>query len=201
MTEATQRKTNYMPLWILIVVTALPIAGAWLYYAFYDYLPHGGGNNGDLITPVRPIGQFDLKSLDGRPYDARIFQGKWTLVTVGASACGEACRNNMYLIRQIRLATDKDRERVQRLFILDDTDRLEDFLPRLVDYEGMAVATGDRQSLDAFYAILDDGRGQVLDRIYIVDPLGNYMMSYPQGMDPELILKDLKRLLEVSKIG
>lgn len=197
----TTRKNSYMPLWILIAVSALPIAGAWLYYMFYDYLPHGGANNGDLISPVRQVERFDLESLDGQPYSAQALRGKWTLVTVGQSSCGEACQKNIYLIRQIRLATDKNRERVQRLFILDDRDQLEAFLPKLDGYEGMAVATGDRESLDAFYAVLDDGRGQVLDRIYIIDPLGNYMMSYPQGMDPELILKDLKRLLEVSKIG
>lgn len=199
--DEAKRKKSYTPLWILIAVTGLPVVGAWLYYAFYDYLPHGGANNGDLISPVRQIRQFDLYSLDGRPYHADALRGKWTLVTVGHSSCEAQCEKNIYLLRQIRLATDKNRERVQRLFILDDRDNLDEFLPKLDGYDGMAVATGDRQALDAFYAILDDGRGQVLDRIYIIDPLGNYMMSYPQGMDPELILKDLKRLLEVSKIG
>jgi cytochrome oxidase Cu insertion factor (SCO1/SenC/PrrC family) len=200
MNEAV-RKPSYLPLWILIAVTGLPVAMAWLYYAFYDYLPHGGANHGNLISPVRQIERFDLVSLSGQPYNAGALRGKWTLLTVGSSACDEPCEKNMYLIRQIRLATDKNRERVQRMFILDDDRHLEEFLSKLAGYEGMAVATGDRNTLDAFYALLDDGKGQVLDRIYIIDPLGNYMMSYPTGMNPELVLKDLKRLLEVSKIG
>lgn len=200
MNEAV-RKPSYMPLWILIAVTGLPVVMAWLYYAFYDYLPHGGSNHGNLISPVRQIETFDLVSLTGQPYNAGALRGKWTLLSVGASECGEQCEKNMYLLRQIRLATDKNRERIQRMFILDDVRHLNEYLPKLAGFEGMAVATGDRNTLDAFYAVLDDGKGQVLDRIYIIDPLGNYMMSYPIGMDPELILKDLKRLLEVSKIG
>jgi cytochrome oxidase Cu insertion factor (SCO1/SenC/PrrC family) len=201
MNEA-RRKSKYAPLWILIAVTFLPVLVAWLYYLFYDQLPHiGTSNNGQLVSPVRPVASFDLVSLDGQSYRAGALQGKWTLLTVGSSACAEQCQKNMYIMRQVRLATDRDRSRIQRLFILDDRRQLDQFLARLAGYEGMAVATGDRRALDDFYAILDTGDGLVMDRIFIIDPLGNYMMEYPVGMDPELILEDLKRLLEVSKIG
>lgn len=201
MNEA-RRRTSYAPLWILVAVTFLPVIAAWLYYTFYDYMPHlKTSNYGQLVSPVRPVQSFDLVSLDGQPYSANALQGKWTLLTVGASDCAEQCQKNIYVMRQVRLATDRERGRIQRLFILDDRRQLDEFLTRLDGYEGMAVATGSRRALDNFYAILDTGSGQVMDRIFIIDPLGNYMMEYPVGMDPELILKDLKRLLEVSKIG
>jgi cytochrome oxidase Cu insertion factor (SCO1/SenC/PrrC family) len=197
-----RRKSSYAPLWILIAVTFLPVIGAWMYYLFYDQLPHfGTSNNGQLVSPVRAVASFDLVSLDGQPYRAEALRGKWTLLTVGSSSCTEQCQKNMYIMRQVRLATDRDRTRIQRLFILDDRRQLDEFLARLDGYEGMAVATGDRRVLDDFYAILDTGDGLVMDRIFLIDPLGNYMMEFPVGMDPELILEDLKRLLEVSKIG
>jgi hypothetical protein len=34
-----------------------------------------------------------------------------------------------------------------------------------------------------------------------VDPLGNFMMSYPADADPNGIRKDLARLLRASRIG
>lgn len=37
--------------------------------------------------------------------------------------------------------------------------------------------------------------------IWIVDPLGNLVFRFPVGIDPNLILKDLKRLLKLSKVG
>jgi hypothetical protein len=38
-------------------------------------------------------------------------------------------------------------------------------------------------------------------RIYIVDPLGNLMMSYAPGADMRWIYQDLKKLLNLSHIG
>jgi cytochrome oxidase Cu insertion factor (SCO1/SenC/PrrC family) len=38
-------------------------------------------------------------------------------------------------------------------------------------------------------------------RTYLVDPLGNLLMSYPPGADRAGILKDLKQLLRLSHVG
>ena len=38
-------------------------------------------------------------------------------------------------------------------------------------------------------------------RLYIIDPLGNLMMSYPPDINPRGIMKDLKKLLKFSRIG
>jgi len=37
--------------------------------------------------------------------------------------------------------------------------------------------------------------------IYLVDPLGNLMMRFPPDLEPKSLLKDLKHLLKVSRIG
>jgi hypothetical protein len=38
-------------------------------------------------------------------------------------------------------------------------------------------------------------------RIYIVDPLGNLMMSYAPDAPPKALLQDLRKLLKLSHIG
>jgi hypothetical protein len=38
-------------------------------------------------------------------------------------------------------------------------------------------------------------------RIYIVDPLGNLMMSYAPDAPQKALLEDLKKLLKLSHIG
>jgi hypothetical protein len=40
-----------------------------------------------------------------------------------------------------------------------------------------------------------------LRHIYVVDPLGNLMMRYPEDPDPGRVIKDLERLLKLSRIG
>jgi hypothetical protein len=38
-------------------------------------------------------------------------------------------------------------------------------------------------------------------RIFIVDPLGNLMMSYSRAIEPKGLLQDMKKLLKLSHIG
>jgi hypothetical protein len=38
-------------------------------------------------------------------------------------------------------------------------------------------------------------------RLFVVDPLGNLILSYPPDADQARLLKDLERLLNVSRIG
>jgi hypothetical protein len=38
-------------------------------------------------------------------------------------------------------------------------------------------------------------------RLFVVDPLGNLILSYPPDADQARLLKDLERLLSVSRIG
>ena len=42
---------------------------------------------------------------------------------------------------------------------------------------------------------LEDGR------YFVVDPLGNLILSYPADADQKRLLEDLERLLDVSRIG
>lgn len=37
--------------------------------------------------------------------------------------------------------------------------------------------------------------------IWVIDPLGNVVLKFEPGINPTLILKDLKKLLKVSKVG
>ncbi|MEK9940523.1 MAG: hypothetical protein VW548_06130, partial [Methylotenera sp.] len=39
------------------------------------------------------------------------------------------------------------------------------------------------------------------DRIYLVDPLGNLMMSFAADTDPALVRKDITRLMKYSWAG
>ena len=54
--------------------------------------------------------------------------------------------------------------------------------------------------LDKF-RLKNDSNPLKAERIYISDPLGNLMMSYPPDINPKGILKDLKKLLRASRIG
>jgi hypothetical protein len=45
------------------------------------------------------------------------------------------------------------------------------------------------------------GSGVTAEVIYLIDPLGNLMMSYAPDAKPKGMLEDMKRLLRLSHIG
>jgi len=53
----------------------------------------------------------------------------------------------------------------------------------------------------AVFPTYDGAAPDAAGRSYLVDPLGNLMMSYPADAAPKGMLKDLKRLLRLSHIG
>ncbi len=165
----------------MAAVCAAPFVLGTAAYLF-GWAPDTRGNYGELIAP-RP--------LSGAPVDA--LHGKWLLVIFDTGACSAYCERKLYLMRQIRAAQGKDAGRVERVWALTDTAR-----PRaelLGAIEGThIVPLREAPALQGFPA-------DAADRIYVVDPLGNLMMSFPRDPDPSKMLKDVQRLLRLSQIG
>ncbi len=202
MTEQV-KKTSYMPLWILIALCGFPYIGGTLYYQYQDRLPQAGTTNyGELISPVKELKNINLTMLDGSEKTVTDYRKKWLMVYVLDGDCGEDCQKNLYFMRQIRRAMAEDRYRINRLLVLDKQEFFTtDLQAFLKDYEGMDVATVNNESKTDFYSILQDASGKTFRKIMLIDPMGNFMMEYDSQPDPELVLKDVKRLLTISRIG
>lgn len=185
---------------MLAIFSAPFIAATFLYEGGTTFSLGKAGNKGDLISPVRRIDSVQMENLLGGSINSDDLLGKWTLVTVGSKACGDACLENMYKMRQIRLATGRERSRVNRLYILSDENRKQ-IATLLEDFDGMAVVLGESGTIEAFNLKPTPWQGEIEGGIYIIDPMGNFMMAYKPGFEAEGILKDLKRLLKLSRIG
>jgi len=71
-----------------------------------------------------------------------------------------------------------------------------DFESGETDLKSYSTATVGSRFFAQFPAAVDGAPG-----IYIADPHGNLMMSYPAGGSARGLLKDLERLLRLSSIG
>ncbi len=201
-TAPAQPKRSNHTLWVLIAVCALPYLAGWLYYQFMDQLPAPiTTNHGTLVSPVRAVGELPLLAADGTTFNIADLRGKWVLATVASSACTQTCQQNLYHLRQVRQAMGNERRRVERLLILNETSQLAELLPHLQAHEGLRLATGPATSVGHLQSLLQDPNPVAEDGIYIIDPLGNVMMSYPPNFSGELMIKDLRRLLKVSQVG
>jgi hypothetical protein len=66
------------------------------------------------------------------------------------------------------------------------------------EFEGMQVALSDAAG-DVRLLDLLGTRAAGLDRLYILDPMGNLMMRYAPDAPAKDTLKDMERLLKASK--
>jgi hypothetical protein len=137
----------------------------------------------------------ELRRLDGRSFRLSQLHGKWVLLHVDSGACGDACRKKLAYMRQARLALGSDAERVEGVWLLDDSAVPSSALLR--EHEGLKVL---RASGRAFLSEFSPS-GNPSGYIYLLDPLGTLMLRFPGDPDAGRMLKDLARLLKVSRIG
>src|SRR5262249_1013953 len=127
---------------------------------------------------------------------ASALHGKWWMVYI-TDQCDATCIKYLYYMRQIRQATGKNRDRVERALLMATSEKLSPELHQLLtkDYPGTQVFWAQPHDLQKLRLAFKPGS------LYLVDPLGNIMMYYSQNIAPKGILKDLEHLLKVSQIG
>lgn len=196
------KKRSTKPFWILLAVSALPYLFGWFYFANRDILPEvKTSNRGELIAPVRSVDGLSLQLADGRALQTASLKGDWILLTAGSTHCSENCQRNIYHMTQIRRLMGEERKRIQRLFVLLDTENLADFQQRVADYGEFSLIDASRaDAASLLQQMTIDGQSPE-DRILIMDPLANLIMIYPVDADPVDIAKDFRRLLKVTRIG
>lgn len=177
---------------MILALCAAPTVAAWL--AYFVWQPQSRMNYGELIDP-RPLPDPDLHLLDGRPFRLAELRGRWVLLQVDSGVCGEACRRKLVYMRQVRLALGKDAERVERVWLLDDSAVPDPALLR--EHEGLKAARASSASLFRELRLPENAAGF----IFVIDPRGNLMLRFPGDPDGRSMLRDLVRLLRVSRIG
>ncbi len=179
----------------------LPVAGA-LYLNLSGWRPTSTINHGTLVQPARPAPELILSTGKDAKFSSKGFEGKWNLLVVVDGACDKACVNNLYIIRQIHTAQGKHQHRVRRLLIHTGKDTALKKLQKT--YPEMVVLESDKATLatlEGWMSVAGQPRNLTGARVFVIDPLGNYMMYYAAGSEPAKMRKDLARLLRVSHIG
>ena len=179
----------------VLLVCAAPVIAS--YFTYYVIRPEGRHNYGELIDPQRTQPDRVATALDGQAVPLATLNGQWLLVSVAGGACDAACQNHLYLQRQLRESLGKEKDRVDWVWLINDN-----ALPPAALTPALQQATVLRVEPGALKAWLEPAQGQQLaDHLYVVDPMGNWMMRFPAAMDTSGAAKakrDLERLLRAS---
>jgi cytochrome oxidase Cu insertion factor (SCO1/SenC/PrrC family) len=198
-----QKRRSRASLLIVFALFAAPVLIAWLsFYVFPDWVPAETSNHGDLVEPARPLPDFKLDTLSGDAIDQTFLRGKWNYVYLHQGDCDSVCVEQLYKVRQLRLAQGKNIDRMQRLMLWQaDAVSPEARAELQAHFPGQVIAPVSAKSELVTVFSTDTTDPLVAGRIYLVDPLGNLMMSYPVDAEPRGIIKDMHRLLKYSGLG
>jgi hypothetical protein len=181
---------------LVLSICAAPVIASYL--AYYVIRPEGRSNYATLIEPARELpAALRLTDLDGRAVDALSLRGRWLIVVVGAGECSSGCEQRLYAQRQLREMSGRDRDRIDKLWLVTDEAPVR---PALRAALAAAPATRVlRVPAAELSAWLAPGPGEALDsHLYLVDPMGRWMMRAPAQLDPGRFRRDIDRLLRAS---
>jgi len=185
---------------LLVIIFLVPALGSWIIFNFTTIgRQEPGASHGILVIPPRQL--QDLSMIDpDNPAMPRQLYGKWNIVFLVGDICDQFCEDKLYAMRQIRLAMGNESHRLQRVLVVFDDTAPGLSLAQSQAYPGQLLVHAPAAVKRAF-ALAATEQPAGLRRLYLIDPRGYLMMSYPEATDPLGIIKDLERLLRYSSIG
>ncbi|WP_371187891.1 hypothetical protein [Thalassotalea maritima] len=176
-------KNNRRSLLLLIGVFILPVILAKLALE-YQWFNYGVTNQGALLNQPQTLNEKGIK-VD--------LNKQWLLITALPDNCDERCAFTLSGMDNTYLALGRETHRVTPIVI--SATQLSDQYQQIIHQQSWQHVTQQEHSLSA-------------NKVYVVDPLGNIVLTYDKPTTEQAIpafgkamLSDLKKVLKLSRIG
>jgi hypothetical protein len=173
---------------VIALIVAIAVAPVVVAYVAYYFWPRDARVNYGELLPHTQLGALQGIGDDGTPLAPDALRGRWLVIQEATGACESACRDALYATRQARTIQNAERERVVRVLVLPRSAPLPDL-------------SAEHPDLVVVHAEPLPALPKGADRIYLVDPLRNFVLAWPLQPDIKALAKDLTRLLRASSIG
>jgi len=191
--EPPDARTGRWKMLAVLLVCAAPVIAS--YFTYYVIRPDARRNYGELIGPQRPLPAVAAVAPDGSRTELPALKGQWLLLSVAGGACDATCQQHLYFQRQLRESLGREKDRLDRVWLVNDEAAIPAALNTALQGATVLRVAGLEQWLQPAA-----GR-QLADHLYVVDPMGNWMMRFPANMDAAgaaQAKRDLERLLRAS---
>jgi hypothetical protein len=194
--EPRRRRIGRIKMFLVLLVCASPVIAS--YFTYFVIRPEGRTNYGDLILPTHGMPALALTTPSGQSVPPRALKGQWLLLLVGPAACDAACEQRLFMQRQLREMVGREKDRLDKVWLVTDDAPIRPELLAALQQPGAPV-TVLRAPQDQVAAWLQPASGRALhEHLYIVDPMGEWMMRMPADPDPQRVRRDVERLLRAS---
>lgn len=175
-------KKSRLSLYALLAVLLVPFVAAYVMVAM-DYTPSKTTNHGEFLSEKININQFDFKHKG----EAIPLQGNWRVLTViQDEQCKQVCQDSLMHTFNLIGSLGKNKERIGSLYFVPHEVEQN---PNVRQQKQFQRVTAEKSQIES----LEQG-------IYIIDPMGMFVMQFPATGEHVGLLKDLKKLLRYSKI-
>ncbi|WP_261817865.1 hypothetical protein [Vibrio gallicus] len=178
-----QQRSGRYKLVALLALFVIPVIAAKLILYMHWY-EAGATNKGNLIEPRVTFKQLGI---------VNPIPDSWQLVFIVPSSCDAVCKERWYLLNQSRVALGAYAERVQIALYASDSSDLE-----------WVNSLADKQHL----LMLPARELPVVEQDYLlVDPLGQWVIRYPEVQVEKAVsqskglISDVRKILKLSRVG
>lgn len=180
---------------LVLLACAAPVVAS--YVSYFVLRPQQRSNYATLVQPTRTMPAVEATTLEGTTVSLASQRGQWLLVAVGPAGCDQPCERRLHMQRQLREMLGRDRDRVDKVWLVTDSAALRQ--PLLDAVRARPEVTVLRVDVADVSTWLEPDAGRrVEDHLYLVDPMGEWMMRLPVDPDPAKVKRDLERLLRAS---
>jgi cytochrome oxidase Cu insertion factor (SCO1/SenC/PrrC family) len=172
---------------LIFAACALPIAAS--LFVYYVWKPAKFLNHGELME-LKPLPEGSFIDSAGKEVKLQA-NGKWTLLVLDPGACDAECKQRLYDIRQVALAFEMNKDRLQRVWAVSDSAAPDASL--LKEHEGLQLVRANDVLINFFPQ-------PSVGRIYLIDDRGNQVLRYLPKPEPKRMIKDVSRLLLIKKM-
>ena len=190
----SQQNKGRLVLVTIALMFFLPILLAWFLNFYSDFKRDAQGiHHGELIVPPLPLGDLKVTAIGGS--EILSLEKKWTLIFLVSDQCDLACEDKLYQLRQIRLAVGKDREKVERVLVIDNEIDWSDYEN---SFQNQKVIVKGSPSYESIIKNLKSVKNFDSNAIYLMDAYGSLITKYAYKTAPKGIIKDIERLIRVA---
>ena len=191
---------------VIFSIFILPLLLAWLMYSgVIDFEPVSTRNLGQLVRPPVPTSwestQFAGNEATGTTPATELAE-HWVVLYALPENCAEQCLQTATDLRQVHRAAGRHQIRIRLALLLPTAlsgASSQEFMEIYDQFRLLRNPAGDFWMALAEASAATGAPANSFATVYLVDPLGNVMMRYPTGADPNDLKTDLQRLMTWSK--
>lgn len=201
------KKNQYYLLFIMTAVIAVGILVEVVFRRPYTF-------HGTVINPPLPVTDFTLQTANNEVFRLSDQKGKIVLLFFGYTSCPDVCPVTLGTFKQVHERLGNDAQKVRFVMITADPER--DTPEKVAAYAsrfnsefiGLSGSLSDLEpiwkQLGVFVEKQDSGSaaGYLVSHtssVYVLDPNGSLLMTFPYGTTEIDMANDLAQLLKQSK--